>query len=200
MPFQPALGAGLAVVRGTFTGGEPLQNVFAFFLDGTLTQDLADDVATALGLAYSEIDNFTSDVVTYHDVEVTDIRTETGPQFISTAGAFPITGAATGHGLPYQTAALVSWSTESRGRSFRGRTYIGGFTEAHSNGNGIDTALVTALEAFADAMLDPPVVSFGVLSRYHNNALRDDAIWTAFTGRRVHTSWRSQRRRNPLVG
>jgi len=195
MAFQPVIDAGQAVVRGEYGDGTPLLNVFGCDLSavGTFTQADADDFAGFLSDAYALIMGSTSDSVTYNDVVVTDLRTEGAPEFVSTNG-WPLTGTDTAQPMPFQTAALVSYTTALRGRSFRGRTYVGGLTESDGNGKVIASGTVTQLQSFGDSIVSLGVL--GVISRYHDKTLRTNGILTIFTGDTVNPHWRSQRRRS----
>lgn len=64
-------------------------------------------------------------------------------------------GAAVGDSLPVQTALCITGRTDQAGKSFRSRTYLGGFMEADSDVNGRATvALVNSCLAFMQAVRD----------------------------------------------
>src|ERR1051326_8051069 len=134
MPPLPVVTDALQVtVHGTSASSEILENVFGIVFTGTLTQAYADAVSDYFATAYTELQGGTADDVSYNSVTVTDLRPVDGPQFESTS-SWPIVGTDSGDMLPLQTAGLISWYTARRGRSFRGRTYLGDFCENFSSG------------------------------------------------------------------
>lgn len=194
MAFQPAIGTIGVVVRGTYGDGTPLLNTFHYEAEGVgdVTQDLADTIAADLASLYNFIHGYMANSVTMHDVVVTDLRTEGAPEFVST-NSFPVHGLNEGQPLPFQTAACVSWITAFRGKSFRGRSFFGGFAEQYSDGKSIDAALVTALGHFGDGIVADG--HWKVLSRVHDKAQREVAEGHIIRGYKVNPHWRSQRRR-----
>lgn len=198
MPFIPVPDA-LEVVAQYSIGSIIMQNVFGYAFAGTLDQAQADIIGSVLSTAYGELLGAQKTTVTYDSVTVTDLNTETGAQFIATtfgSGA----GTDTAELLPFQSAALISWATGTRGRSFRGRTYIGGFCEDHSSGRDLSTDLKNALADFVTDVLDDG--NFAVISRYSGvdpdtgkPIPRAEGIVTPFTSGTVHPLWRTQRRR-----
>jgi len=132
-------------------------------------------------------------------VVVTDESVVTGAQFTATTFGTGAGTATTGL-LPYQTAALISWSTDIRGRSFRGRTYLGGFCEDFSDGRDVSGTLLTALGLFRDDVVGDG--DFAVISRFsgvdpdtHLPIPRAEGLVTPITSGVVHPLWRTQRRR-----
>src|ERR1041385_1621876 len=103
----------------------------------TLTQAVADVVASTVANAYEDLRGAMRSTSAWDHVVVTDLRTEGAPEFESVNGGFPLVGTDSGEDLPYQNAAVITWRTALRGRSFRGRTYLGGFTESFSSGRNI---------------------------------------------------------------
>lgn len=84
-------------------------------------------------------------------VGVRDIRVANAAEFLDTGGL--VAGTNVGEPLPPQTALCVTLRTAQAGKSFRGRTYLGGFTEADNDVNGISsTAVSTAAIAFLNAV------------------------------------------------
>ena len=110
--------------------------------------------------------------------------------------------------LPRQSALVISWSTGVGGRRRKGRTFVGGFTEANNDTSGVpDAAMVADIEdaardfiAAADAA-DVPLV---VLSRggawlTNGNVVNEPTAWAPFATRIVEAAvdarWDTQRRR-----
>jgi len=67
--------------------------------------------------------------------------------------AQPNPGTAAGELDPANAALVISWKTGFVGRSYRGRTYHGGFTENQSQGSTALSSLVTGVGALASALL-----------------------------------------------
>jgi len=177
------------------------ENVFGFdFGSTTLNQAAADGFCNILATAYGEL--LWSNTYSLVGCTVTDLRVLDGPQFESVSGC-PVVGPQESQPLPLQTCGLISWYTSHRGRSFRGRTYIPGFTEAASDGAHMDSSDHASLAAFADSILGS-AVDLGIISRYQPNpspppssVLRDPGIITRVDSRVVHDLWATQRRRQP---
>lgn len=195
MAFQPIADAGQAVVRGTLADGRRFMNVFGISIPGAWNQGVADAYAESLSDAYEGLAGGMNANTVYNDVVLTDLRTEGAPSFESTSGAWPIFGTDSAQELPFQTAAVVTWRTALRGKSFTGRTYLGGFTEAFSDGRDISATLLTAINAWATSILTDLPGDFGVISRRHNDEERLIGVFTPFTGFTVRPFWRTQRRR-----
>jgi len=198
MPFIP-VDEGLEIVVQGHRDSVIIQNVFGWKTTDDLDQALADTIGDLLSGAYTELLGATSDSFHWDTVTVTDVRTVDGPQFVATTFD-DLQGTDSANPLPYQTAGLISWSTNTRGRSFRGRTYLGLFCEDHSDGRNLSTDLKTAMGDFATVIVESG--SFAVLSRFHlnptpppNTIPRDPGVATLITGSTVHPLWRTQRRR-----
>lgn len=157
-------------------------------------------------------------------VGVRDLRQANMPEFRD-SGTF-VAGTGTGDPLPKQTALCVTLRTAASGKSFRGRVYLGGFTEAANDANGaILAATTTAALAFLNAVganFTASGLTVGVLSRpaehytvvktvFHNDGTTTtDTVSnvsakaggitavTAYEAR--NTRWESQRRRDNARG
>jgi hypothetical protein len=199
MPFQPVTDAALCVVHGAWTNGVPVETILGVKLTSTLDQTLADSITSDIAAAYDAMGSPFSTDLTLNGVTVTDLRTDPAPQFESVAGSFPITGGDSVGALPLQTAALVSWKTALRGKSYRGRSYLPGFCEDESNGRDVGTDLREAIEDWAESLIAASH-DFGVISRRTTiggvpNQLRAAGIITPFTSFTVHGFWATQKRR-----
>lgn len=201
MAFQPCPAVEV-VIRGGLDADLDMVNVYHWPLDfgaGPHTQGLADILSEALYDAYVLLQGFYSTSTTWVDVITTDLRTEGAPQFTSQSGGFPITGTDATNPMPNEVAALVSWNTALRGKSFRGRTYLSGFCEDGSAGNSPTGGLTAVLTSFAAAIVTPdaPATAFCVLSRVHNKVQRATGVTNLITGSKVSPLWCSQRGRRP---
>lgn len=89
--------------------------------------------------------------VTLANVGVRDIRTAHRAEFIDAGAAVPGTG--TGDALPRGNALVVSLRTALAGPSFRGRVYLGGFSETDNEADATATgALVTTAVSFVTSI------------------------------------------------
>jgi hypothetical protein len=108
---------------------------------GVVAGDVGDFLATAVvapgGAGWK--DNLSSSVH-FNKVVVRAEDDPVGPEFIS---AVDVTGANAGsQPLPAQVALVTTLRTAKRGRSFRGRIYAFGFTEATNQADGTAEAIV----------------------------------------------------------
>jgi len=186
------------------TDGEEMVNTF--YVDdggGSLgPSDATDIVAVVEGAWTDDLIPYMSNSVSLDKITVTDLTTLSGPQFIT---ASALVGALSDNPIPNQVAGVVTWRTDTRGRSFRGRTYLGGFTEAHSVGGAPDGTLRSAMADWASDLNGgfaglPHTQT--VVSRYHQAVAgvpptipRVTNLSTAITAWSVDLAWKTQRRR-----
>lgn len=84
-------------------------------------------------------------------VGVRDLRVEHGPEFLDAGAA--VVGTGVGDVLPGQVALCLTLRTAQAGKSFRGRTYLGGFMETQNDASGFATqATQTAAVAYMTAV------------------------------------------------
>lgn len=135
----------------------------------SITQATADTVGAAVKAAYTA--NLASRQPTTTQlarVGLRDYRSANLPEFREAApaavGTLPTTDA-----LPRGAALVVTLRTALSGKSFRGRVYLGGWSEADNDANGAQvTAAATAGVAFVNAVGDALEASgmfLAVLSR-----------------------------------
>jgi len=135
-------------------------------------------------------------------VRVTDLSTQTslGIEYI---GELPESGGAAGDPLPNSVTAAVTFVTDIRGRSFRGRNYILGLLESQVSGNFLSSGTVSFFTDAYTLLIDVAAdadCTWVVLSRYSDNAPRVTAVATPITGVRMNQVVDSQRRRLPGRG
>lgn len=116
----------------------------------------------------------------------------------------PVAGVGTGGSVPTSSAAVVTFRTPFRGRSFRGRNYIPGVTDAAQASAGVlsagtVTGLLSAYTALA-VVADAAGVDHVVASRVTGGAPRTQGLTTPITAYSMDTPLRSQRRRQVGVG
>jgi hypothetical protein len=100
-------------------------------------------------------------------VGLRDIRIANGTEFLDAGTA--ASGSAVGDPLPTSTALCVTLRTDKAGKSFRGRTYLGGFAETQNDTNAQASA-ATATSALAfmaalDTAFDGSSITMAVASR-----------------------------------
>lgn len=135
-------------------------------------------------------------------IKCTDLTTQTAPTVTYTTG-LPLAGTQVGNTLPNNCAAVVTFRTALRGRSYRGRVYIAGMDDANVTNSAIAAAWASAIETdFAN--LNADLVAAGqehvVLSRYTNKAARAAGVGTPVVSYEVDGDMDSQRRRLPGRG
>lgn len=135
------------VVSG-FVLGQPWTNVIGV---RSATADAIDeesviDLAVAVRDLYDSWSNLLCNEWTLDALVVQDIEQSTRPAW--DAPMAQLTGTDSTNPLPPNAAVVVSHSTGLRGRSFRGRTYLSGFTVDSIDGSGtISSARQTAILA-----------------------------------------------------
>lgn len=116
----------------------------------------------------------------------------------------PLAGTATGgNTLPNNVTVAIKWTTELRGRSFRGRTFHIGLREDVVVGSRVDASFVPTLIAKYQALLDDLEglnAELVVASRISNGNYRTQGVTTAVKGLFVDPIIDSQRRRLPSRG
>lgn len=123
---------------------------------------------------------------------------------ITYVAGLPLVGTyATGDPLPNNSTLAISFRTQLRGRSYRGRNYFIGLRSGKTHGNYIDAAIQTsfinayaALIPLANANNTPWVV----VSRRTDGADRVVGTMQPITGISVNLTLDSQRRRLPERG
>lgn len=124
-------------------------------------------------------------------LEVTDIRTATGPQF---EAAIAATATGSTDQLPSEVAVVTTLTTALRGRSFRGRFYWPAPAESQNGADGLVSTtfadaseqILSAIGAFMEAIT--PEAGLGVISRLLSQINKVEGIET-------NRTWDTQRRR-----
>lgn len=114
------------------------------------------------------------------------IKVDSDPEeFVTITKEPDIVGFDGGEPLPWVTQLCVSWRTALRGRSFMGRNFFPGITEAHSDNGTPTTAMLNAVTtACVDYATNLPAASnFPVVWS------RKLGIATPITGARVRDQW-----------
>jgi len=160
--------------------------------DATSAGDLADALSDWWESTLGEQASPTWELST---IRVTDLSSATG--FV--VEHFPgLTATGASAALPGNVTVAISFRTESRGRSYRGRNYFIGLGEGSVTNDtvnsGIVTALVDAYEALAASVAALGAVHV-VVSRVSGGVERETGVTTPVTAYRVDSTVDSQRRR-----
>lgn len=117
-------------------------------------QGLADTLGAAIKAAYnshlSAVQNGATSLVR---VGIRSLSSANLQEWLD-QGA-PVGGAGAGDPLPANVSLCLTLRTGQSGKSFRGRAFLGGWSEANNNSSGVaDTPVVTAALAFMQAVRD----------------------------------------------
>jgi len=198
MTFQ-AVPDGIEVVFKATQNGIPIVNVYN--VKDTSTHD------TTLLTAYCDafftwwqtnMKPILNNTYVLNQIVATSLELSTGPQ-VAVSTITNNVGDLSGTAVAANAAAVISWKTASIGRSFRGRTYMGGLDQAAmSTAHLITTGFVGGLLDAAAALLDAVVTVGGVLavlSRFADKAIRVTGLLTEIIAIFVDQKVDSQRRR-----
>jgi hypothetical protein len=112
-------------------------------------------------------------------VGVRDVRAPQLPEFLD-SGAL-VSGTALGDSLPAGVAACVTMRTAGAGKSFRGRSYLGGFSEAENTATGLTSTVInTACLNFLGAIQSALSTNGLILSVMSRPAERVQIVTTTF--------------------
>lgn len=186
-------------------GGSPLgENTFYAQVGSgaTVDQSMATTVAGNWSAAMTSsgiLPLLASDVVC-DGITIRDVRTANNPLI---SADLNIPGSSASDLLPRGNALVVTNRTSRAGRSFRGRTYVLGFAENATGGDGRATqpamdAAAALISDFADNMAGNGW-PLGVASLFSEGVRRDPGIITPITGSVVRDAiwdrqWRRARR------
>lgn len=160
-----------------------------------ITQTLTNTVGAAVkaALTSSGLGAAISSQVSLASVGIRDLGSANAPEFIDAAVATAATG--TGDLLPLNVSLCVTLRTALAGRSFRGRSYIWGWTETRNTSAGTaDATAQTAAKAFVDAVESSLAASglhLAVVSRHLSQRNRvtstqvRDGVWDTMRKRAI---------------
>jgi hypothetical protein len=142
----------------------------------------ASDLITLTGLVGDWWDEYLRPyqgaAVTMNEIYATDLTTATSPTYSDTTRNGQAGEATATAILPTNVTLTVSFRTQGRGRSARGRNYFVGLTEGSVVGNTVDTGIVTGIEAAYNNI--PTAIGYPwtwvVVSRYFNGAPRTEGL------------------------
>ena len=165
--------------------GQKIENTFGFRLDGGWSPaQLATLMNNMLLWWNAELAPFLSEDISLREIVATDLSSATGPVVTQAAPVPNPTGDATIGSLPGSCALCVSFRTNSRGRSFRGRNYVAGLPETNVTGNTVAAATVNGIQtAYQEILIGGVAAPFEwvVISRFTAGAPRVAGIGTPIT-------------------
>lgn len=199
MPPIAVPGAWQVTVVQNGTSGEVAVNTWCVQTDGTpLTQGLADAIAESFRLFYYGLRTYRSDETSIGHIYVDDLGNPgtTGYDAVltnSAAGTDPYT-------LPYDIACCISLLTSQRGRSYRGRIFLGhlGRTCLDPNNPYFVAGFVTAVQAEMVTLEDNLQATAGVLANLAVHSRKLGLSTQVGRSRVGYVPDRIRRRRNKL--
>lgn len=169
MPFVPVENTVLVEMRMVLDAQQVENTLWFNFETPPSTTSLATLGAEMLDWWITFYRPLTSTETTLAEIVCTDMSSATGPQVTTTAPVITA-GTLSAPVLPSNATLTVSFRTNARGRSFRGRNYIVGLTEEVNTGNTVNTGYVTnVINAYEALLSGGGVLSDGVwsvVSRY----------------------------------
>jgi len=127
MPFVPVENTALVETRMLYDNQKVENTLWVFNEEPWGPSSLHELATEVLGWWNTSYSGIVSVGVSLREVVCTDQTTETSGQVILSAGT--ANGILTGVQLPSNVSFSVSFHTTSRGRAFRGRNYLVGFTD-----------------------------------------------------------------------
>lgn len=174
MPFVPVARTMMAELRGILDG-QRVENTLYFRTPADPTLADAAALADALEAWWQGVfPNWLTTQFQLREIYITSLISPTAFTYSMTPGT-PNTGVNTTEAVPNSVALCVSFRTEQRGRSARGRNYVAGLDGSYLTLNtwtaGIITAVQTAYQSLIGVAADAGA-EWVVVSRYTNNAPR----------------------------
>lgn len=158
--------------------------------------DLANVAAIGAAWWTSELKALISTGTTLRNVTATDQTSQGAPQAIDAVNE---AGTLTGSALPAGSPICISFRTAKRGRSYRGRSYVSGRSDANiQTANTFNTTFLTAiLGAFNSLQGDLDVAGFDIVvaSKQHNGVTTNPAETNEVIEIAADAAIDSQRRR-----
>jgi hypothetical protein len=180
MAFVPATDVVQANLRFTLLD-QQIENTLYFGFDNggvqpSDMQTLGTDLISWWG---TNVGPHVLDDLVMREVYLTDLTTQTAPTVTVVPGN-NTTGDGTADPLPNNVALCVSFRTEGRGRSARGRNYVSGFGENAVSGNAftntISNGVRDAYEELLDATTYTAAWTWVVLSRFEDGQPRSAGL------------------------
>jgi len=198
MPFQ-TVPNGIEVVLDAIQNGVPVVNVYNVRDAATHDAALMETYCDAFDAWWvANLKPILSNSYVLTSIKATSLILSTGPQFIKSFSTGH-QGDLTGEQVAGNAAVCISWRTASIGRSFRGRTYLGGLDAAATDtAQVISSSFASAVATAANALITAVGGAGGalcVLSRFALGVARVAGLLSEITAIIVDTKIDSQRRR-----
>lgn len=168
MPFVPVPNVAEVEVRMT-QAGQKIENTLYFDFgaepDAATMLDLANDIE---GWWETSLAPLISETVQLREIVVTSLTSETGAQ-VTVTPAIAQFGLHGDPPMPNEVSFAISFRTELRGRSFRGRNYAVGIVKSQTDGNNLIGATPTQYQTAYSELLGTAITgdqSWVVVSRY----------------------------------
>lgn len=145
MPFVPVPNSARVSVRATLFG-QSIVNVLYVRGPGPISEAGLLNAATLVRNAYDAniLPHLSNDIL-YQDVTARAMDTDSGPQVVLPWGEGNAGGQAV-TSMPGNVAFCITHRTANIGRSYRGRTFLAGLTEADVGSNLLNAAVADELE------------------------------------------------------
>jgi hypothetical protein len=184
--------------------GIDVDNVLGVWSSADSSPAVAGHIASALWGTWQDVADILSTAYIMSEIDVSDVNDPSiGGSFVDTYA-----GGRAGDILPLTVCAKVGWTTDFRGRSFRGRTGLSGILEADTVSAapnqltaGARTTIAGGVFSFFDTVNTALSSSVGVatalavVSQTTGGAPRVPAIATVATGWTVYTQLGTRRSR-----
>lgn len=199
MAFIPAANTVELVIQQELAG-QVVDNVLNFLYPAPVsTIDLATLAGAAITDWILDMAPVFVEALTLIGAKATDLTTASSAT-ISVAAPGDSTGNVVDAPTSNNVALVLSQRTDSRGRSFRGRSYSAGLpSEQRTDASTMSVEYVTdfldAWTQYIDDLADIGSSTHVVVSRFANNVARTNAVMTPVTGYSVNRELDSQRRR-----
>lgn len=184
MVYVPAANTLQVELRGSQFGKE-IENVLYFNRSVAITPTEVENLFDFLedeflpGMAALQVSTMSWD-----EIYGTDLTTDSSPVYTRVISP-AITGAAGGAGVPNNNALCVSFRTNNRGRSSRGRNYVAGLGEGQVAGDDWDLSTIDAFVALYELLLGggdfPATWDWVVVSRFLEGLPRVAALVQTIT-------------------
>jgi len=202
-PFIPVADTIEAALRFDING-VPAEFVFNFKWPTSVTTTIMQNLGTIIiDWVISSLAPVIPMIFTFNDVYLTDLSSVSAPAFswqTGTSSNLPQSGGGSGTPVQNHTSLVISRRTANRGRSYRGRTYLSGLTEADLlNTNTWASATLSGFLAIYLALIAN--VGFAgftdvVVSRHNGGSPRVVGVTTPVTAYSADSRITTQRRRN----
>jgi len=201
MAFIPVPNTVAATLVHTFLSQRMTNTIYTRFENPINPSDLENLATDLVNLWAQNVMPYLSNQTSLVGVSCKDLTVQNGQVYEYTGTPLPVSGDVAGPALPSSVAVVVSLRTGRAGRSYRGRLYLGGFSETQSDGNFFFGNLPTLLrDAISNVIqgLNSGTRQVVVVSRFTENNPRTVGETTpviAVLARTVRVA--SQRKRLP---